>query len=126
MRRGVEWTDTLAHVVPDAGGVFRRYTSLTTWVVEKDTVVHGGRGWILKGRSKLSLEAGDPVPGRSGQAVSVLTGEELGRAVLAEDGRLLNRTKQGRLAGQLTMRSSSGERSFPQDYSYDSRITHVP
>jgi hypothetical protein len=126
MGRGVEWTDTLAHVVPDAGGVFRRYTSLTTWAVEKDTLIAGGRGWILKGRSKLNLEAGDLVSDRSGQAVSVLTGEELGRVVLTQDGRLLSRTKQGRLAGQLTLGSGSSARSFPQDYTYDSRITHVP
>jgi hypothetical protein len=123
---GVEWTDTLAHLVPETGGTFRKYTAYATWRVQTDTLYAGTRAWILTGRSRLSLEAGDLAPRHSGQAVSVLAGEEQGRAILAEGGRLLSRTKQGNLAGQLTIRSGSKAQSFQQDYHYESRITHVP
>lgn len=122
---GAAWTDTLAQVVPENGGAYRKYTAVASWRVQKDTLVAGGRGWILTGRSKLSLDSGDPLA-RNGQAQSVLTGQEEGSALVAEDGRLLSRTRQADLKGQLTIRSGPGARNFAQGYSYRSRITHVP
>jgi hypothetical protein len=122
---GSEWTDTLDQVAPETAGASRRYTAITTWRVQRDTLLDGRRARVLSGRTTLKLDAGDPLVGRPGQARSALAGAEKAQAVLAEDGRLLSRSKEGTLTGRLTVRSGSGEQSYAQDYTYRSRITHV-
>lgn len=123
---GIQWTDTLVHAVPEVRGAFRKYTAVTTWRVQGETYFGDWRAWMLSGRTRLSLESGDPLPGDSGQAVSALAGEEQDEVIVAQNGRMLSRIRQGTLAGQLTIRSGSSAKDFPQDYTYETRITHVP
>ncbi len=126
LRVGAAWTDTLEYAVPAAAGAFRKYSAITTWQVQQDTAVGGGRGWILTGRGRIRTEAGNALTGGRGQATVELAGEERGRAVLAPDGRMLSRTRQGDLTGRLSIRSGASANDFSQDYTYESRLTHVP
>ena len=123
---GVEWIDTLAHTVPAAHQAYRKYTAITRWRVERDSATVYGPAWILSSTATVALETGDPLPVSGGQVVSILEGEEGGTAIFSQDGRLLSRTKEGSLTGRLEMRASAPARSFEQDYTYRSSITHAP
>jgi hypothetical protein len=123
---GLEWTDTLASETGRGEQSYRKYVVIAKWRVEKDSVIGGAPAWVLASSATISLETGEPLPGQKGQAISTLGGEEQGRAMLSRDGRFLGRTRQGKVAGHLAIRSGGASQKFEQDYTYQSRIEQLP
>jgi hypothetical protein len=123
---GLEWTDTLANETGRGEQSYRKYVVITKWRVEKDSVIGGAPVWVVASSGTVSLETGEPLPGQKGQAISALAGEEHSRAILSRDGRFLGRTREGKVAGHLAIRSGASSQRFEQDYTYQSRIEKVP
>jgi len=121
---GLEWTDSLKHEVPNQDRSYRRYTVVTSYRVEKDSVAEGARVWVVSTSGFIWLETADMARGRTIQSVSALSGAEAGRLLIDAGSRaLVGRTRKGELNGRLTLTGPGAPAARDQIYWFESTIT---
>ncbi len=125
LARGLEWIDTLKHEIPAKDRSYRKYTAITNYRVEKDSMAKAGRVWVIVTGGSIWLETADVVPGSNQvQSVSTLQGDERGRlCVDARSGALVCRTRKGELNGKVTLTGPGAPIVREQTYWFESTIT---
>lgn len=125
LRVGLVWTDTLERTDSTADQSLY-WRSIGSYRVERDTMVGASAALVIRMRQDLSMRTEGPVPGQPARAESELLGSEQGFFVFAPgSGRLLGRRREGRLEGNLTMRSDAGPMALRQAYRYTSALDAV-
>jgi hypothetical protein len=122
LRVGLAWSDTSTRTDSTAEKSMR-WRSVVAYRVERDTAVAGVPALVVSMRQQLQSRAEGPVPGQPMRAQTTMTGSEDGFFVFApRAGRLLARRREGRLAGDLVMRSAAGEMTMKQTYTYTNAL----
>jgi hypothetical protein len=126
LRVGLAWSDTSTRTDSTAER-FMHWQSVATYRVERDTVVRGVPALVVRLYQQLTSRSEGPVPGQPARAETSLAGTEEGYFLFAPNpGRLLARRREGRLAGDVVLRSGAGAMTFKQAYSYTNALDAVP
>jgi hypothetical protein len=127
LRSGREWADTAVHDRPGRPTDTYHSHRIRTYRVVGDTVIGGVTAKRIHVRQTITMEAASRIEEEDVTVVTRLAGTEDGTAFFAPaTGRLLARTRTGELAGEMSVTGRAGTVSFPQEWTYRSRIEPVP
>lgn len=122
---GTEWSDTIVSGPVQGGGPGTiQSRRMRSYRVERDTVVGGVRGIVIRVDQTIGVQASGPTPGQDFTAETDLRGTESGIAVfLPAEGVLYARRRSGRLDGMTLVTGAGGEFQIPQAIQYESSLT---
>jgi hypothetical protein len=124
LSRGTAWADTVVRTNGTARDSSSTVRHVSSYVVERDTVVAGVAAFLITVRQSVQMESAAPMPGQPMVARTTLAGDETGTAVFAPAlGRLLSRDRRGSLNGTLTISGGPQPMALPQRYEYTSSIS---
>lgn len=127
LRPGVTWSDTLVRTRGTSKDSSSVTQHLRSYRVVSDTTVAGRRGVVITTAQSIRVESAAPMRGGSMRAVTVLQGDETGRAIfLPEAGVLLSRERRGLMTGQLEMVGGAQRIVVPQRYEYTTKMGLQP
>jgi hypothetical protein len=119
---GLEWADTLLRTSAGRPQDTFRGERVRSYRARGDTVVAGRRGVVIEVRQAMQVLTTSRLDDTT-TVSTTLAGEESGVAVFAVgEGRMLARSRTGRLAGQLVIAAGRGNMEVPQTYEYSSSI----
>jgi hypothetical protein len=123
LRIGVTWQDTVRIDHSGRPSDTQLAVHERSYRVARDTIVDGTPAFLIEVFQRIRLEASSPMPQPGLVARTVLEGNETGFAVVAAaDGRLLIRSRTGRLRGQLTVVGTPRPVALNQTHSYTSTL----
>lgn len=123
---GIRWTDTVTTERAARPNDTYLGNHVRSYRVERDTVIGGESAFILTVEQTVTLEASSPMPQEGLWAFTELTGDDKGFAIFNVDsGRLLYRTREGLLEGELRVTGGPQPLVIPQRYRYESTIQQL-
>ena len=126
LRPGLAWTDTVVHADTASATAWFLGRRMAQYRVERDTVVDGQRALVISARQQQSIEGRGAGPQPGVTARSVLAGGDEGVFVFAPaTGRLLGRTRTGKLDGTLTFEGGPAPVAMSQHLEYRNTLTAV-
>jgi hypothetical protein len=104
LRVGLTWTDTLTRSDSTADRKLSA-TSISSYKVEKDTVVEGAPALLVRATQATKLHAEGPVPNQPGMRTdATMEGNDTGFYLFApKSGRMLARRRTGKLGGDVNI-----------------------
>lgn len=124
---GAMWQDTVRSEGSGPNGGTQSLEAIRRYKVRGDTSVAGVRALVVEVASRFEAQSSAPMQGQPITVHSRLSGDETGIVLFDwADGRLLARTKEGRLEGTMRMTGGPQPVEFPQSMTYTSSITAGP
>ena len=126
LRPGLEWTDTTSRETPLAAGRTLRTQRIGRFRVRGDTMVGGARGVVIETRMQNRIESTGPSPTPGMNMRTLQAGTETGTFVFSPaEGRLLARSREGALEGEIEFTGGPQPVRIPQKMTYQSTIERV-
>lgn len=120
---GTAWGDTVEDGRPAPGVQRAERRAVRRYRVERDTVVDGVAALVIRVEQEVTLSVEAAVEDSPLTAALTARGTETGTALFdPAAGRLLRRTREGRLQGTYTLRGAGSPRDFPQIIAYTSTL----